>query len=345
MMYFLFSFNIERSLEEQRYPLPAFLDIAVLDEFFTTKEQCRVPFFDVPSLSDEKLLGSWKAVMEVVASLISQTDERVFIFPSKGHLDLFHIIKQKCKIKTRTIGNAFLVQRKIYNENDSCLHDECISIDEMISAVKINADKQVSDDPDYILYWAPGKKLPNDQVVKQTSYIFMGDTRSMVFHEKESDCLRIVPKEHLRGLGWYPEKVGFIACSKCLKHLRLQAVAEKPKTNVSQRVLAGGRSKSEIMCEQIILLSEEYGMHAEIRGSIISITTIAGEWYFDYNDRPILLRHKSSEKRLDHHGKPRSKYHVQPNQFHAPLQVLAFIRNHERMAIKRSMDEESNECD
>jgi len=289
MLYFLFSFDIEQSQEEQRYPIPAFLDIAVLDELFYVKEQCQVPFFDVQSMSDDKLLKSWNAVMEVVASLIAQTDERVFIFPSKSHLELFHIIKQKCKIKTRTKGNAFLVRRKIYNENDSCLHDEGISIDDMISAVQMDVNKNLSDDPDYLFYWTPGKMPPSEQVIKQTSYIFMGDTRSMVFHEKESDCLNKVPKEYLRGLGWYPEKVGFTACSVCLKHIRLQAVAEKPKVNVSQKVLAGGRSKSEIMCEQIMLLSEEYGMHAEIRGSIVSITTIAGEWYFDFKDRPITL--------------------------------------------------------
>jgi len=248
MLYFLFSFDIERSQEEQRYPLPRFLDIAVLDEYHSLKEQCRVPFFDVHSLSDEKLLSSWKAVMEVVASIIAQTDERIFIFPSKSHLDLFHVIKQKCKIKTRTKGNAFLVRRKYYNDTDSGLHDEGIPIDEMISAVQMDADKNLSDDPDYILYWAPGKKPPSEQIVKQTSYIYMGDTRSMVFHEKESVCLSNVPKEHLRGLGRYPEKVGFVACSVCLGHMRIQAVANKSPVNVSQRVLAGGRSKSEIMC-------------------------------------------------------------------------------------------------
>jgi len=62
-------------------------------------------------------------------------------------------------------------------------------------------------------------------------------------------------------------------------------------------------------------------------------------------DAYITLRHKSTKRLLDHHSKSRSKYHVQPDQFHAPLQVLAYIRNHERMAVKRSMDEESNECD
>ena len=196
MLHFLFSFDIERSQEEQRYPLPAFLDIAVLDECYSLKEQCRVPFFDLHSLSDEKLLSSWSAVMEVVASLIAQTDERIFIFPTKSHLDLFHIIKQKCKIKTRTKGNAFLVRRKIYSETDSSLHDEGIPIDEMILAVQMDANKNVSDDPDYLLYWAPGKKPQSNQIIKQTSYIYMGDTRSMVFHDKESVCLGNVPKEH-----------------------------------------------------------------------------------------------------------------------------------------------------
>jgi len=92
------------------------------------------------------------------------------------------------------------------------------------------------------------------------------------------------------------------------------------------------------MREQIKVLSEQYGMHVEFIGGMVYITTIAGEWHFDYNDRPIRLHRKNAEKRLDRHGKLIGYYHLQEYSFHAPLQVLAYIRKHEQAAVRRLMD-------
>ena len=80
-------------------------------------------------------------------------------------------------------------------------------------------------------------------------------------------------------------------------------------------------------------------MHAEFHGGMVYITTIAGEWYFDYNDRPIRLRHKNAEKWVDRYGQDTGHYHVQPYHFHAPLQTLAYIRNHEQFEIQRLMED------
>jgi len=285
---------------------------------------------------------SWSAVIEAVVSVISQTDDRTFIFPTKGHLDLFHIIKQKCKLKTKSNDNAFLIRRKLYDVTDAYQHEENISIDKMVSIVQAAGTKSTLEDTGYILYWIPRKKSKKEQVEKQTSYIYMGDTRSSVFHELKSVCLSKVPKEYLRGLGKDPRKVGFNACLICLKQFAPPAIPKMPTVKNSKKSSASGKSKAEIMRSQIKILSEEYGMHAEFHGSMVYITTMAGEWYFDYNDRPIRLRHKNAEKRLDRSGQPTGHYHAQPYQFHAPLQVLAYIRNHEQLEVRRLMGVETD---
>jgi len=344
MLYFVISFDIENSHDGLRYPIPGFLDLAVLDGSFSLKEQRRIPFSDIKDSSDEELLRGWSSVIEVVVTVLAQTDDRALIFPSKSHLDLFHIIKQKCKHRTKSKGNAFFKQRSISDDDSYAdVNEVRISFGDMISAVQMLGKKSISEHPDYLLYWTPNKKPQKIQAEKQTSYIFMGDTRTNVFHELKSACLGIIPKENLRGLGRDPRKVGFTACSICLQKFTPPAITKKPQVNVSKKGFVCGRSKSEIMREQINILSEEYGMHAEFHGSMVYISTIAGEWYFDYNDRPIRLRHKNAEKRLDRYGKPIGHYHAQPYQFHAPLQVLAYIRNHERLEVRRSMDTESTE--
>jgi hypothetical protein len=349
MPYFLINFDIKSSKNSQRYPLPGSLDLAVLDESFALTEQCRVAFSDIKDPSVGEVLRSWGAVIEAVVSVLSQTDDRALIFPSRSHLDLFHIIKQKCKLHTKSNGNAFFERRSV-GDGDSYAgaNEASISFDDMISAVQmLGAESESeSEHPGYLLNWIQKKKPQNVKAEKQTSYKYMGDTRTNVFHELKSACLSEIPKDNLRGLGKDPRKVGFTACATCLQGFTPPALpystTRKPQVHVSKKPLAVKKSKLEIMREQIKRLSEEYGMHAEFHGSRVYITTVAGEWYFDYNNRPIRLRHKNAEKWRDRNGKLIGHFHTQPYQFHAPLQVLAYIRNHERLEVQRSLETEQS---
>ena len=112
LLYFLINFDIVVPHEGLRYPHPPYLDIAVLYSKFAVKEQKRISFADIDDTSDETLLQSWKSVFEVVMSHVSQTEERVFIFPSKSHLELFHIIKHKTGFQTQSKSNAYFKSHK-----------------------------------------------------------------------------------------------------------------------------------------------------------------------------------------------------------------------------------------
>lgn len=336
LLFFLINFDINIPHDGLRYPHPPLLDIAILDKSFHLKEQEQLSFSNLEDTADETLLMSWSDVLKVAVSIISQADERILIFPSKGHFDLFHIIKQKSGLSTKAKSNAYFCRRKVDSRSD------CMMIEEMISAVQIMGVNQEANlqHPDYYLVWSKSKKSKSqaERILERTSYCYIGDTRTELFHDLKSACLKGVPGEFMRGLGKDPRKAGFSPCPQCLGRFTSPVQTKTPTVKMPKIKPHSGKSKSDIMRSQIKFLSEQYGMHAEFHGNMVYVTTVAGEWYFDYNDRPIRLRHKNAEKRVDRHGKLIGHYHRQQYEFHAPLQVLAYIRNHEQAEVHRLMD-------
>jgi len=304
------------------------------------KEQKRISFADIEDTSDEALLQSWKGVFEAVMSFVSQAEERVFIFPSKSHLELFHIIKSKTGFRTQSKSNAYFKSHKAYED---IFFSESLSIEKMIAVVQIMGAMQKPEHPDYYLVWSKKKKTQSEHILANTSYSYIADIRTGLFHDLKSFCLNGVPGEFMRGLGKRPLKTGFKPCPICIGKYMLPVTDITPTPSIDKKKALAHQSKSEIMRSQIRALSVQYGMHAEFHGSMVYVTTIAGEWYFDYNDRPIKLKHKNSEKRLNRYGKPTGHYHNQELTFHAPLQVLSYIRRHEQAEIRRMMEDEEND--
>ena len=89
--------------------------------------------------------------------------------------------------------------------------------------------------------------------------------------------------------------------------------------------------------EKLESVCRKYGMKAEFRSGTAYITTYAGEWYFAYNDRPITLYHKNSIPVKGKNGDLIRHSHIQPVELYAPLQALAYIRNHEAAEERRLM--------
>lgn len=65
-------------------------------------------------------------------------------------------------------------------------------------------------------------------------------------------------------------------------------------------------------------VAEQYQMHIEFMGPNVYVTTIAGEWFFDYNTRPITLHHKNEELWYSQMGRGRGHYHAQNKNFSSP---------------------------
>ena len=110
--------------------------------------------------------------------------------------------------------------------------------------------------------------------------------------------------------------------------LQLADLEEYKMAALEQKNAGSIEEKLESVCRK-------YGMKAEFRSGTAYITTYAGEWYFAYNDRPITLYHKNSIPVKGRNGDLIRHSHIQPVELYAPLQALAYIRNHEAAEERR----------
>ena len=94
------------------------------------------------------------------------------------------------------------------------------------------------------------------------------------------------------------------------------------------------KSRDEVFQDAIQELCDRYLMHVKFKGGIAFITTISGEWQFRYNDRPILLFHTNAFK-----SKGKGDLHNQNMRFYSPVDVIRYIRFHERERTERLMSE------
>lgn len=150
---------------------------------------------------------------------------------------------------------------------------------------------------------------------------FVGDKRRKIYHEHGCPEIVKVSKADLYHCGPFPESFGFSRCQRC-KPKPPEGVAKKKK----------GKTKADIMKQSLTELANRHGMHVAFVGNNIMVTTIAGEWYFDYNVRPIRLHHKNNQQRTDSFGRSTGHYHRQNISLETPLEAMAYIYRHERAA-------------
>jgi hypothetical protein len=183
-----------------------------------------------------------------------------------------------------------------------------------------------------------GKKTKHaklESMRNNVDYFFIGNQSDHTYHRKDSECVdRYVTKNAMVGLGRNPEAKGFRPCPFC----HPEQVELPPKKPVPRR----RKTKSSLIQEELIKIAEAYGLHLEFIGPNVYVTTIAGEWYFDYNIRPIVLHHKNNRVFLSKSGKPRSHYHKQEYTFPNPLETIQYIFRHERAAVQRGFQDEEN---
>lgn len=100
--------------------------------------------------------------------------------------------------------------------------------------------------------------------------------------------------------------------------------------NTKTRYKSIYKSKDAIFQDALTELCDRYKMHVRFKGGIAFVTTIAGEWQFRYNDRPIQLFHSNSLK-----GK--GDLHNQNIRFYSPVDVIRYIYFHEKNRLQREM--------
>lgn len=174
-------------------------------------------------------------------------------------------------------------------------------------------------------------KQAQDVLKKCDTYCYIGDRSTMLYHSAKCRTLPLLQINTLQGCGKRPERSGFSPCHRCLPELAKAAASKKYALSNTTR------TKAAIMRDEMMLICNECGMHLEFVGNTAFITTIAGEWYFDPNIRPIKLHHKNAEKRYDHNGNSTGHYHIQKVTVKSPATALGYIYQHEQAEIKRLM--------
>lgn len=154
---------------------------------------------------------------------------------------------------------------------------------------------------------------------------YIVDKRTLICHCAWCDRAGEIPEEFQLKVAHIPFQGRIALCTNCFRDkTREQQLKTYLKT-------CKPGSKNDIVSKAIVAYCEKLGIHAETKAGVAYITTVAGEWYFTYNDRPIVLHHKNAEKRYDAHGnEKKNQYHIQEQKFYSPAHALAYIAIHDR---------------
>ena len=154
---------------------------------------------------------------------------------------------------------------------------------------------------------------------------YIVDKRTLICHFAWCDRASEIPEEYQLKVAYVPFQGRIALCTNCFRDkTREQQLKTYLKT-------CKPGSKNDIVSKAIVAYCEKLGIHAEVKAGVAYITTVAGEWYFTYNDRPIVLHHKNAEKRYDAQGhEKKSQYHIQEQKFYSPAHALAYIAIHDR---------------
>lgn len=154
---------------------------------------------------------------------------------------------------------------------------------------------------------------------------YVVDRKTLICHKAWCERTKEIPQKRQLRVGSIPFQGRFALCTNCFRERTMeQQIQSYLKT-------CKPSSKGEVVARAIIAYCESLGIHAEVKTGIAYITTISGEWYFTYNDRPIILHHKNSEKRYDKQGNLRkNQYHIQKQKFYSPAHALAYIALHDK---------------
>ena len=161
--------------------------------------------------------------------------------------------------------------------------------------------------------------------IQQEKRLFIYDKRTEMYHSSTGLCCRLMGLDKSNGIHFLKQDVKNRICPLCLPSLNA-SICYQPKDKLTQSVL-------KAYCEQ-------QNMHIEFVGSIAYVTTIAGEWYFDYTIREPAIHHRSIEKREVAQGKI-SHYHIQRINTKTALTAVMHIYRHDQAAIRRLMGAES----
>ena len=90
------------------------------------------------------------------------------------------------------------------------------------------------------------------------------------------------------------------------------------------------------LAKQIIKICNHYDIYCAVYGDDVNILTAAGDWKFNYLNRPIVLYHRNYHPNTS--VKAKYEYHRQDMEFYSPIDAIIYIIKHDNKRIKMLLD-------
>jgi hypothetical protein len=285
----------DEMITTQSLPILNNLCVSVLDDNLKQLETNHITVCDSKDFSDKEIMGAWTSAINDVITLFKQDEEkRVLIFEDAASFTLFNIMKGKAKLHTKPthIGNL----SKSIDLGDLPF-DRRFAVDIVLKKLR-GYDYERLIGNGIIEITKRGKRAKNRLSAEKLQYAKKSRPQQVVHTEAQSNEIA---------------------------SYQLKSVLRE----VTRILESRGKTKDEIMRAELTYICEQYGMHLRFKSGLVYVTTVSGEWYFAYNDRPIKLRHKNHVEKYVSLGKRYDNYHLQNKTFPSPLHVILYIRSHE----------------
>ena len=113
--------------------------------------------------------------------------------------------------------------------------------------------------------------------------------------------------------------------------------AENWEDKISDKLAPKVKKKVDVWASHLVSVCNRYGIWAEISGSTVLVSTIAGDWKFDFTERPIELYHKNYKNTSG--SIANYEYHKQDITLYSPIDALGYIIRHDQNRAERVLKE------
>lgn len=167
------------------------------------------------------------------------------------------------------------------------------------------------------------KKLERYRV--RTDVYYIGDKNAKEYHRKDCAMIDFIKNDDLVPCGAVPENKGLKPCPIC-KPTPVAIVKSRPKA----------QTRADILQKALSSVAKQHNMFIRFVGSSAYVSSIAGQWFFNYTADNIVLYHENQDVRYDRDGDlVPGDFHVQDKSFRSPLAAIAYIARHEKAVENR----------
>jgi myo-inositol-1(or 4)-monophosphatase len=310
---------------------------------------------------DDEVKRDWETVFDALSDEdVDDAERTVFIFPHSSQKSHFGYMKAQCGFTNSATTYEGTLGAMLTTKGERPDAEEGIpKLIDLIRDCGVNSLIEQG-----FIRETNKSRSARAGILSNQGYQYFGDLESGCYHLRTCEHLDGVKDANFVGLGKNPARKGWKPCQFCIEEIEptqmvIPAVPSraKPKSasrtkvtfkpgwekRIEQKAKNSKLTKAQIIQKEIVSICEEYGMYAEFAGGTVFVTTVAGEWFFAYNDRPIRVHHKNYTARTKEAGRSMQHYHLQDKRFASPLHAIHYISEHDIALKRRVMQEVESE--